>query len=136
MLQVGLPSKIDPGHGAGIDESEVSVVNRDASRAEPLAGDIADELVAYASDPFGAIAGATQAILSLYGLEHVGSAILALDGLQQGVHVGRRVSGRHCRLMSGDGKERFMRSYGASQVFKNIGIVTSREVQLQLWELK
>lgn len=85
MLQVRLLSNVDPAQRAGIDEGEVSLVNLGAS--EPLVGVIAEELVAF--DPLG-----LSAIVFWHSLE-------SLDGgLEQGVHVGRSVTGRHCRMMT------------------------------------
>lgn len=82
MLQEGLRSNVDPRQGACIDESEVSVVNGVASK--PLAGIIAKELVA--RHPFGLGEVSVQAILHCHSLE-------------DGDHVRRKASGRHCWLM-------------------------------------
>lgn len=75
VLQEGLSSNVEPGHGAGVDESAVSVVNRGAS--EPLAGVVAKERVAY--DPLGGIvAAAVLGILHRHGFQDVGDGIFLL----------------------------------------------------------
>lgn len=100
MLQVRLLSNVDPAQRAGIDEGEVSLVNLGAS--EPLVGVIAEELVAF--DPLG-----LSAIVFWHSLE-------SLDGgLEQGVHVGRSVTGRHCRMMTRVWRKDLEELYGTCQ---------------------
>lgn len=111
MLQVRLLPNIDPGQRAGIDESQISLVNLGAS--EPLVGVIAEELVAF--DPFGLSVVSIQAIVNRQSLEDVVGTMLSLDGLEQGVNVGRSVSGRHCRPITRNGEKILKELFGTCQ---------------------
>lgn len=55
-------------------------------------------------DPLWGSVVVVQDILHCDHVKDVSGAILSLDGLEQGAHLGRRVSGRHCRLMDRDEK--------------------------------
>lgn len=125
VLQEGSLSNLDPRHRAGVDESEVSVVNRGVS--EPLLRVGAEHLVAY--DPLGGtkvreevqgdICGSQvgdgggvrvghiariQTVDSFGRLQVGGLAVGLPDVLEHGAHevsVSRGVSGRHFEMLIG-----------------------------------